>query len=258
MDYNYHTHTYHCHHATGTPEEYILRAIEGGIRYIGFSEHIPLLLSGGSQSGYRMLLEDTDRYFQELSFLKKKYSKTIDIKIGFEVEYYPEYFDGMRRFAKDAGADYMILGQHFAIPEDLLGALYTAYPSDSPDRLAKYTECVISGIRSGVFTYVCHPDVLNFTGEDEMYKEYARKICESSYENNVPLEINFLGIRKSRNYPRDLFWQIAGEVGSPVTFGFDAHTAEDACDLVSLDAAHALCKKYDLNYIGRPTLRPIF
>ena len=33
MDYNYHTHTHRCHHATGEMEEYIVRAMENGIKY---------------------------------------------------------------------------------------------------------------------------------------------------------------------------------------------------------------------------------
>ena len=57
MDYNYHTHTYRCHHASGTPEEYIQRAIAGGIKYMGFSEHISLAISGVEQSHYRMYIE---------------------------------------------------------------------------------------------------------------------------------------------------------------------------------------------------------
>ena len=33
MNYNYHTRTYLCRHASGTPEEYVQRAIENGIKY---------------------------------------------------------------------------------------------------------------------------------------------------------------------------------------------------------------------------------
>ena len=39
---NYHTYTARCGHASGREEEYILRAIEGGIKILGFSDHIPL------------------------------------------------------------------------------------------------------------------------------------------------------------------------------------------------------------------------
>ena len=63
-----------------------------------------------------------------------------------------------------------------------------------------------------------------------------------------------LGIRQKRHYPNNLFWQIAGEEKSPVTFGFDAHTALDSYDGKSLEYANDMVKRYNLNYIGMPEL----
>lgn len=34
---NYHTHTWRCRHADGTEREYVERAIEGGLKILGFS-----------------------------------------------------------------------------------------------------------------------------------------------------------------------------------------------------------------------------
>ena len=48
MDYNYHTHTYLCSHATGEIEDYIKTAIENGIKYMGFSEHFPIRFENGN------------------------------------------------------------------------------------------------------------------------------------------------------------------------------------------------------------------
>ena len=88
MNYNYHTHTFRCNHATGSEEEYILRAIENGIEYMGFSEHIPLVFPDGFQALYRMPEELTEDYFNTVNSLKEKYKNEIEIKIGFEMEYY--------------------------------------------------------------------------------------------------------------------------------------------------------------------------
>ena len=76
-----------------------------------------------------------------------------------------------------------------------------------------------------------------------------RKICIASKEAGIPLEINFLGIRDNRNYPCKLFWEVTGEVQSPVTFGCDAHSKNTAFDKESLEKANELVKKYNLNYI---------
>lgn len=83
------------------------------------------------------------------------------------------------------------------------------------------------------------------------------KICRASKEYNIPVEINFLGIRENRRYPNPWFWEIAGKLGCPVTFGLDAHEAEAAYDGASLVKAKELVKKYNLNYIGRPKLLPL-
>ena len=255
MDYNYHTHTYRCHHATGTPEEYIKRAISCGIKHMGYSEHIPFKLPGVEQSRFRMYIEEAGEYVREISALRDKYSDKIDIKIGFESEYYHEYFDKMLGFAKDVGAEYMILGQHFDMPEHLSDSSYVVSPSDSVERLKRHSDCIIDGIKSGAFSYVCHPDIANFTGEDEVYIKEIRRICEAALEFDTPLEINFLGIRRAKNYPSELFWRTAGEVGAPVVFGCDAHTPEDVYDEVSLVTAQTLVEKYHLNYIGKPKIR---
>ena len=44
---NYHTHTWRCMHAEGTEREYVERAIEGGLKILGFSDHTPMPYANG-------------------------------------------------------------------------------------------------------------------------------------------------------------------------------------------------------------------
>ena len=257
MNYNYHTHTYLCGHATGEIEDYIKTAIENGIEYLGFSEHFPIRFENGVQSGYRMKVEDVEYYFSTLYALREKYKDKINIKIGFEMEYYPALFDEMFTSAKKYGGEYLILGQHFTKPEYLYGAKYTAFPEKSGDALKEYVSSVVEGIKSGVFTYVAHPDILDFIGNEDAYKEEFIKICEASKEYNLPLEINFLGIRDNRTYPNMRFIELLGETKAPVTFGFDSHTVNDAFDKESLKIAKEWTEKYSLNYVGKPTIKEV-
>ena len=254
MDYNYHTHTFRCHHAVGTPEQYIKKAIKGGVKYMGFSEHIPLMFPDGEESWYRLHMLDVELYFKELSILREKYKEQIEIKIGFEMEYYPLYFYEMLANARKFGAEYLILGQHY-IKQDGTNhdGSHVFYNTDNHD-LKEYVKCVLSGMKSGVFTYLAHPDVINFVGDEEVYQAEMKKICELSKEMSIPIEINFWGIKNNRNYPDEHFWKIAGEIGSPVTFGCDAHDAESGFDEKSYEEAKKLVEKYNLNYIGKPKL----
>jgi len=254
MDYNFHTHTARCGHATGLEEDYVRCAIAGGIRHMGFSEHIPYLYPDGFEfTGVRVPMAQVDEHRQTVLELKRKYAGQIDLHLGFEMEYYPEHFSRMLANARSWGAEYLILGQHY-VGSDHPKYIYAPVGTDDPEKLRAYTDSVIAAMGTGVYTYVAHPDVFRFSGDAEVYREQAWRICAASRKLDLPLEINFLGIRDHRQYPNELFWEVAGQEYCPVTFGFDAHTPESAADLATESAAMALVEKYDLKYIGMPKL----
>ena len=253
MEYNYHTHTRKCGHATGEMEAYVKTAINGGIKYMGFSDHIPLKFTDGTESVFRVPVSEGKIYCDEVKALAEKYKDKIEIKVGFESEYYVELFDEMVQKAIEYGAEYLILGAHYTKPDNL-SAHHTIVGTDSIEMLSEYVKNVITAMKTNVFTYVAHPDIFNFTGDIQLYQQEMRKLCIESRERNVPLEINFLGIRDGRNYPNPDFWKIVGEERAPVTFGFDAHSVESAFDESSLNKAREMVEKYNLNYIGAPKL----
>lgn len=257
IDYNYHTHTYLCSHATGKPEEYVKRAVDNGVKCMGFSDHIPCKLEGGFQSLYRVPMEKISEYIEIISDLKEKYKEELDIKIGFESEYYPEYFDMMKETAVLSGAEYLILGQHFLGPENLPESLYTNQKFTDEKYLKKYTDLIIAGMKTGAFSYVAHPDIMNFVGDEDVYDREITRMCNASKEYDVPLEINCLGIRDGRDYPNIKFWKIVGREKAPATIGFDAHSAKNAYDEKSLETIEKWIEKYNINYIGKPKLKSI-
>lgn len=251
MNYNYHTHTPHCNHASGTPEEYIQRALSCGVQYMGFSDHAPSMFSAVTQIKARMQLSEAESYVAELKQLREKYRDQIDLKIGFEMEYYPHHFQDMMRIVKKLGIEYLILGQHYT-REEGVGSKYVTAPMEDVNDFKEHVASVVEGMQSGVFTYLAHPDVFHFVGDPDLYLEEMQKICIASTAYNVPLEINFYGIRDHRNYPNECFWKLAGEANCPVVFGFDAHDTPSAYDGESLKEAMRLVEKYHLRYIGKP------
>ena len=72
---NYHTHTWRCRHADGTEREYVERAIEGGLKILGFSDHSPYPFPDGYDSGMRMRLDQVEGYVDTVLALKKEYDK---------------------------------------------------------------------------------------------------------------------------------------------------------------------------------------
>ena len=111
FDANYHTHTTRCGHAIGTDEQYVLAAIDAGFKVLGFSDHIPF--EGISNKKDRMDYDQLDDYFRSIEALKVNYAHQIDIKLGFEAEYYPAYHTYYETLLKRS--DYLILGQHYQI-----------------------------------------------------------------------------------------------------------------------------------------------
>ena len=253
MDYNLHTHTTRCRHAEGSDEEYIRCAIEAGIKHLGFSDHAPYIFPDGYENKYRVQMCDGQSYIDDLRALRQKYKDRIEISIGFEMEYYPDYFDEMLKIARNLGAEYLILGQHFILNEhpDGIGA---GGPTDSREHLKIYVDEVISAIKTGAFSYVAHPDVMCFTGDDKVYEREITRLAEASRELNIPLEINLAGVRYKKFYPADKFWSIVGKIGSPVTVGYDAHKATDLLNTEQLRIADDIIIRHRLNYIGMPKL----
>lgn len=245
--YNFHTHTFRCGHAIGTEEEYVINAIKCGIKKMGFADHFPLKFEDGSQNPARVKVEEVHLYRDEVFRLKEKYKNDIEIFLGFEMEYYSELFDEMLKNAKSYGAEYLILGQHFYMPENKGGS--HVYSSQNEEGLKKYVDSVIEAIKKDVFTYVAHPDMINFSGDMDVYKREMKRLCIGAKETDTPLEINFLGIRDKRIYPNENFWRIAGEIGVKAVFGLDAHDPLGACDVASLSIGQKIAEKNSIEVI---------
>ena len=254
MKVNLHTHTYRCGHASGEDREYIENAIKNGIEALGFSDHAPFAFPpDGYESPHRVPMALARDYIESLSALREEYKGRIEIKIGFEMEYYPKYFDEMLKTVKAVGAEYVIMGEHYLrneLPEKR-NAMSSRYVNEEKD-VRDYTDAVCEGIATGVYTYVAHPDMILYDINDPFYASEMRRICEASKKYGTPLEINLQGARLNRQYPNDVFWRIAGEVGCGVVIGTDAHSPSEVYDGVSLRRAMELIEKYKLNYIESP------
>lgn len=243
-DYNYHTHTYRCGHASGTEEEYVLSAIQNGIRYMGFSEHTCVLYQE----------EEARAFVTEVCRLREAYKDKIELRVGFECEHMPEHFDNMMRAAIAHGAEYLIIGQH-CLPGMPIELGRVSNVTEDKDRLHDYVSTLIDGMEKGVYSYIAHPDMIRFAGDPAAYREEMLRLCIAARDHDMPLEINCHGISLDRWYPSDCLFAIAGEVGTPVTIGFDAHESRFAYDGESLPTAYHMIEEHHLNYIGRPKLR---
>ncbi len=222
--YNYHTHTPRCHHASGDEREFIENAIVLGITDFGFADHAPYIFPDKDYvDGAKMSMDDASEYFDTLLSLKEEYKDKINIYIGFEAEYYESCFDKTLNELIKYPLDYLILGQHKI--GDFDTQLVFDKTTDEKD-LKQYVDTVIKAIGTGKFSYIAHPDVINFQGDDNVYKKEMRRLCLAAKQQDIPLEINLLGATTGRHYPGERFFKIAGEVGNSVIIGRDAHSPD--------------------------------
>lgn len=255
MTANYHTHTWRCNHASGVEREYIENAIAMGMTTLGFSDHAPYVFEGDYYSNFRMRPEQQEDYVTTLLALKEEYRGRIDIKIGYEAEYYPKYFDAFLKRITRYPVDYLIMGQHFV--ENEIGARHTGTKKADEAQLRQFVDQCCEGFRTGVFSYAAHPDIYHHDEDPAVFDREYRRLIACAIECEIPLEINLLGIRGHRNYPHERFFALCGEMGAAVCLGCDAHAPKDILDETAPAVAKDWIERYGLRVVENPILRPV-
>ncbi|MBR5637263.1 MAG: histidinol-phosphatase [Pseudobutyrivibrio sp.] len=222
---NYHTHTVRCKHAHGTEREYIEAAIENGFKILGFSDHTPQPYPPEYVSNIRMDMSEVENYTDTLVKLRDEYKNDIQIYIGYEVEYTRKYFDKLLAYLRQFPLDYIIQGQHFA-PNEIDG-FYAGAETTDGSKVKDYVDLTIEGMRTGYFSYLAHPDLINYVGPDKVYLNHMKRIVQASIDLDIPLEINMQGFFLNRNYPSDRFFSMASAMGAKFVIGCDAHIPVD-------------------------------
>lgn len=252
---NYHTHTHRCRHASGRETEYVQAALKMGLTTLGFSDHTPYWFNCDYYSSFRMFPEQLPDYVETVLKLRETYQGKIQIPLGLETEYYPAYFPELLERVRDAGIEYLLLGQHFVGNE--VGEPYCGRPTDDVTILKRYCQQAADAMYTGLFSYLAHPDLLYFTGDDKVYRSCMQVICRAAKDCGLPLEVNLLGIYSGRHYPNPVFWELAAEEGCSVVMGRDAHTPEQLLNRDSEIAAQRMIEKLGLQFMEQVDLRQI-
>lgn len=244
--FNLHTHTWRCGHAQGEDREYVENAILQGFQCLGFSEHIQYRADKGKYN--RIDYEEFEKYFEDIKKMKKEYSEKIDILCGLEAAYVPEEIDDLLELKPQC--DFILLGHHQG---GLNNRKYNLSCNDS--EIDFYAEEIESGIKSGYYDIVAHPDFFMKTRFDwnEKCEDCAYKICYAAKKYRIPLEMNIKGavsgMEYGLGYPFRRFWEIASQVGNDVLYGWDAHNPQDL--LWTTDKVDAILAGINLNIMHR-------
>lgn len=227
---NYHTHTNRCHHASGSDEDYVIRAIQQGFSVLGFSDHCPWPFSNSFVSPVRMEIDCLEGYVTSIEKLKCKYQNKIDIKIGLECESFPWFFDWLDKKKQQYSLDYLLLGNHYMGKEE--DGVYYGHITNSKD-FTQYYQSLEAALKSDLFVYIAHPDLVfsDYQIFDSCCEDLSLAICELSLKYHTPLEYNTSGFRKrliketkGLGFPCEQFWKYVANKGCEVIIGMDAHS----------------------------------
>ena len=233
------------------------RAIDGGLVLFGFSDHTPYTYPEGYSSHSKMSVGEMGIYFSEALRLREKYRDYIDIRIGFEAEYFPLYWESLLAEYRKYPLEYLLYAGHEIGNEP--DAFSAFKPTADPERLTAYVDHSIMALETGRFSAIAHPDCLNFVGDEELYRTEMSRLISAAKRLDIPMEINMHGIRRGINYPCPAFWEEASKIGVTAYFGMDCHKPEHVANPEEIANIERFAERYKLNVIDELKLvNPLF
>ncbi len=242
---NLHTHSFYCGHGHGTISEYVQKGKDLGLKVLGFSEHLPFPNNKLSRS--RMDFSQMSSY--ESDVLSFKADKDIKILLGYEADYFENYYDYMSQIKERV--EFLTFGVHYI--KTSAGYISPFVDKLGVAELTQYFNQFKAAMESKLFTFAAHPDLFysGYLKWDENAISVSKDMIALSKEYDIPLEINGNGLLKTirnhqPNYPYHKFWDLAFEEGAKVIVGFDAHEVEDLKN--SGDELNKFCSTYNYKY----------
>lgn len=222
-------------HGVGQPEDFVKKAIEVGYRTIGFSEHMPRpkKFRYPGESGPVRGEATFPEYVEIILDLKKQYKKDIEILLGVEADYFPEYEDHIRGYLEKYPFDYCIGSVHFVrgVPIDHnreeLNSLIKELKS-VPQVYIEYFQNISQMLDMPEIDIVGHLDLIKIfhTGyEDARVDNALLETLQKIQQKNVLIDVNTAGYDKpcEELYPSRPILKVARKMGIEVTLGDDSH-----------------------------------
>jgi len=242
---DWHTHSALCHHAVGSIEDYIRKAIELELTTIGLCDHFPFEFLKNIEripyEDYAITLDEIKDYLSMAEYLKDKYKKEINVRIAFEVDFVENQESTLNiHICKyKHHLDYILGSIHLLNFHDGRGAWafddsrfkndYNYYGSDKV--YMEYYKTVQKMLNSNDFDFdiIAHFDLPkkfnDIPNNKEIVNNEVMKTLDIIKKSNVVMEINSSGLRKDvkEQYPRKEIIQEMYNLDIPILLGSDAH-----------------------------------
>ena len=232
-----HVHTRLCNHASGEMEEYVLKAIQNGLKTITFLEHLETDIRYQPRSWLEK--KDFDYYFLEGARLQRHYHDVITIRLGVEAGFNPLAKEGsITERLQQYPWDRIGLSCHFFRHgmEDLnllsrnQESLARLALLGIEDVLTAYFDALIKATQVIDCDVLCHLDAAlrHYPGiRFHHHRAQIETLLDCMKDRGIALEINTSGI-VYRGTPFPAPWIIAKalERGISLSAGSDAHHPE--------------------------------
>lgn len=227
---DYHTHTPLCHHADGTPEEFVRQAKALRLTHYGIADHAPMPPAREPFDDWRMLCSELPQYAEWIERARAEAGADLRILTGLECDWVPDIEPWVRELRSLCPCDYLIGSVHY-LPHlgSVDDALYAnkSITGDTEKDWQLYWQAVTEMIKSGLFDIIGHIDLVKIWGRipsgDLM--AYYTPALEALQETGTAVEINTAGWHKhcAEQYPalpllREL---LARRI--PIVINSDAH-----------------------------------
>lgn len=248
MPADYHTHTPLCHHAEGTPEQFIDAALAAGLTEYGVSCHAPARPE--PHDDWRMLEADLPAYFAWVERARTHGGDQLPVRLGLECDWLPGCQAWIEELNTRARWDYLIGSIHYL----------SGWDFDNPKWLGRWAETDVDETwslywaeyarmaSSGLFDFLGHPDLIKkfaFRPEGDL-KRFYEPALEAIAEAGCAIELNTAGWHKpcAEQYPAFEFLVMAHEASIPLLINSDAHAPSE----VARDFGRATALARDAGY----------
>lgn len=224
-----HVHTMLCGHARGTMDTYIRTAIQKGLRQICFLEHVTPLDTAHKAS---MAVAEIPMYFQAVQRFKHRYQNDIDICVGLEIDFQPEFIDLYHRITQSHAFDVIGSSIHTIEGIDVVSPNtdWAAGRLDVDTIYIKYLQQLDQMVEHTYFDVVCHFDLIKKYGQiaGPMHLETMKRILSKISDNGLAVELNTSGWEHpiAEPYPAPDLVSDCRRKNIRMTLSSDAHAPE--------------------------------
>jgi len=230
---SYHNHT-NWSDGASTVAEMIEAARDAGLAEFGISDHYALT-PGNARLSWALAPESLDAYVGQIQQARAS-SQGMIIRLGLEVDYFPETIEETRKRLAAHPFDYLIGSVHFAdsFPIDFEARGWEGLPQDDRDRVWRnYWKLLREAAQSGLFDIIGHfdlPKKFNFHSSVDLTAD-ALLALDAMAEADLAIEINTSGWDRpaAEAYPALFYLQEACRRKIPLVISSDAHAAGEVC-----------------------------